>query len=410
MKKVFVLIVACWMGAVSAFSTNPTNSTEFQDYHPHYGINFQVFYDNLSPFGDWVSYPGYGYVWVPAVDAGFSPYMTDGHWVYTDEGWLWDSDYRWGWAPFHYGSWLYDNYYGWMWVPGYDWAPAWVTWGFYDDYYGWAPMMPDVYYYNYRPAVRYWHFVPARYLGDRYVYRYALDRDRCDRYVTHVTYINNYRHDRGRSEYSSGPDVDHVRRYGNFTPKPVRITEREEAGTPQMRNDDIAVYRPAVERDNRSYKPQTVTPRENVKPNTTRTNAGVTRDVRPSPAESPREFKSQPRQQKTVDETPQPTRSRTSTPQMDSRTQRAQRDDTPNTRSNHEATIQRDNRPVRETRTQTRQQAQPQRSDPAPAYRSTPEQRSSGEMNPARLQTRQNQPERSQPVRVQESRPAQRGH
>src|SRR5262245_18785322 len=64
-------------------------------------VSFQFFYDNLSPYGNWVSYPGYGYAWAPAIHAGFRPYLTNGRWVFTDLGWTWVSYYDWGWAPFH---------------------------------------------------------------------------------------------------------------------------------------------------------------------------------------------------------------------------------------------------------------------------------------------------------------------
>jgi hypothetical protein len=105
-------------------------------------VSFQFFYDELGPYGSWVSYPSYGYVWVPSAPIGFRPYMTGGRWFFTDQGWMWASNYDWGWAPFHYGRWLLDPMYGWVWVPGYDWAPAWVTWGAYNGYYGWAPLAP----------------------------------------------------------------------------------------------------------------------------------------------------------------------------------------------------------------------------------------------------------------------------
>ena len=65
------------------------------------GMSYQTFYDQLSPYGSWINYPGYGYVWVPQANAGFSPYETDGSWQYTDYGWTWVSDYAWGWATFH---------------------------------------------------------------------------------------------------------------------------------------------------------------------------------------------------------------------------------------------------------------------------------------------------------------------
>src|SRR5258706_1231253 len=78
-------------------------------------VSFQLFYDDLSPYGSWMSYSGYGYVWRPHVGRGFHPYRTSGHWVWSDDyEWVWVSDYSWGWAPFHYGRWHYDPYYGWL--------------------------------------------------------------------------------------------------------------------------------------------------------------------------------------------------------------------------------------------------------------------------------------------------------
>jgi hypothetical protein len=86
-------------------------------------VSFQTFYDDLSPYGDWISYPEYGYVWRPDHRySDFQPYRSEGHWVWSDDGWLWVSDYEWGWAPFHYGRWVYDSYDGWLWVPDYEWG------------------------------------------------------------------------------------------------------------------------------------------------------------------------------------------------------------------------------------------------------------------------------------------------
>ena len=104
-----------------------------------------LFYDALSPYGNWVDHPNYGRVWYPTgVSAGWRPY-TDGHWEWTlDYGWLWVSDWEWGWAPFHYGRWAWDDWYGWLWVPGRVWAPAWVFWRYGGGYSAWAPMPPTV--------------------------------------------------------------------------------------------------------------------------------------------------------------------------------------------------------------------------------------------------------------------------
>src|SRR5580693_9341748 len=78
---------------------------------PPQEVSYQSFYDELSPYGNWIDYPGYGYVWMPNVGPEFKPYSSNGHWVFTDAGWTWASDYDWGWATFHYGRWFYDNAY-----------------------------------------------------------------------------------------------------------------------------------------------------------------------------------------------------------------------------------------------------------------------------------------------------------
>src|SRR5580692_6949742 len=52
-------------------------------------VSYQSFYDQLSPYGQWINNPTYGYVFMPNVGPDFKPYTTNGHWVYTDEGWTW---------------------------------------------------------------------------------------------------------------------------------------------------------------------------------------------------------------------------------------------------------------------------------------------------------------------------------
>ena len=107
-------------------------------------VSFQLFYDQLSPYGDWVDYADYGYVWIPNAGPDFVPYSTAGYWVFTDYGWTWMSDYNWGWAPFHYGRWYYEPAYGYVWVPDNEWGPGWVTWRESRGFYGWAPMLPGI--------------------------------------------------------------------------------------------------------------------------------------------------------------------------------------------------------------------------------------------------------------------------
>lgn len=104
----------------------------------------ELFYQELSPYGNWVHHPVYGTAWYPLnVPGDWRPY-TNGYWEYTDEyGWLWISDWEWGWAAFHYGRWVWDDWYGWLWVPGRTWAPAWVFWRYGGGYASWAPIPPQ---------------------------------------------------------------------------------------------------------------------------------------------------------------------------------------------------------------------------------------------------------------------------
>ncbi|MCX6930073.1 MAG: hypothetical protein NT154_43710, partial [Verrucomicrobia bacterium] len=103
------------------------------------------FYNDLSPYGTWVSLEGYGWCWPPrtvVIAHGWRPYCDGGLWVFTDVGWFWQSDYSWGWAPFHYGRWYQHPRCGWVWTPDRVWGPAWVTWRTSGDACGWAPLPP----------------------------------------------------------------------------------------------------------------------------------------------------------------------------------------------------------------------------------------------------------------------------
>ncbi|HRJ11085.1 MAG TPA: hypothetical protein PLP58_21065, partial [Prosthecobacter sp.] len=105
--------------------------------------DYSLFYEQLSPHGDWLDVEGYGYAWRPrlAAQASWRPYM-DGRWMWSDHGWAWDSREPFGWACYHYGRWVRVSRHGWVWIPGREWAPAWVSWRTGPDYIGWAPLPP----------------------------------------------------------------------------------------------------------------------------------------------------------------------------------------------------------------------------------------------------------------------------
>jgi len=105
-------------------------------------VDFDVFYDQLSPYGHWFTYGSYGWCWSPYdTPFGWRPYSV-GSWTETDAGWTWVSDEPFGWATYHYGRWIFDDDYGWVWIPDTEWAPAWVAWRQSDDWIGWAPLPP----------------------------------------------------------------------------------------------------------------------------------------------------------------------------------------------------------------------------------------------------------------------------
>ena len=237
-------------------------------------VSFQVFYDELSPYGMWVNYPNYGYVWIPDVDRGFSPYGTGGHWVYTNYGWTWVSDYSWGWAPFHYGRWAFDDYYGWIWVPHNEWGPAWVTWRRSNGYYGWAPMEPGIsievsFGRGYRVPNERWIFVRDRDFRRPDIDRHYVDRSTNVTIINNSTVINNTYSDNSRhTKYVAGPPRDDVQKVTGTAIRPVAIRENNKPGQ-TLSNDQLRIYRPQVQTSNNSDRkpvPSRVVNLKEVKP------------------------------------------------------------------------------------------------------------------------------------------------
>jgi hypothetical protein len=218
-------------------------------------VDFQVFYDDLSPYGNWVDNSDYGYVWAPDVSSGFSPYSTNGHWIYTYAGWTWVSNYSWGWAPFHYGRWFYDRYYGWLWAPDTEWGPGWVSWRRSNDYYGWAPIGPGIsidiaYGSGYNLPHNQWTFVRNRDFGRTNINNYYINNSNNVTIINNTTVINNIRRDDGRnSRYNAGPDRTEVERRAGRKFAPVALTESNKPGQ-NLSNGKLQMYRPRVEKNN----------------------------------------------------------------------------------------------------------------------------------------------------------------
>ena len=212
------------------------------------GVSFQVFYDELSPYGDWVKDARYGYIWLPAVREDFHPYGTEGHWVMTEYGNTWVSYYDWGWAPFHYGRWYFDDYFqSWAWIPGYEWGPAWVNWRTGGGYYGWAPLGPGVSI-NVRVNLPsfHWVFIPNHRIYHHYAYRYHAPHKTKIIIYNQTTIINNTVVYDNRT-YVGGPQRREVERVTRSVVPVYQLQASNAPGRAAVSRNSVSMYRPEVQ-------------------------------------------------------------------------------------------------------------------------------------------------------------------
>ena len=226
-----------------------------------------MFYDDLSQYGQWVDYENYGPVWRPSnVDDQWRPY-TDGRWVPTDDGYVFESQEPWGWATYHYGNWMPTEGYGWVWTPGRTWYPSTVEWRTSPEtaqvdnsYVGWAPVPPPDYvptqsyaapgYYQGAPAADtmsspFWVFVRAASfllgLGQPYAPAYSYGGCGCmappayvpvffpqtvfvPSYYTPSYYPRTYFGRGFAGAYSYGPPVSYISRVTNINQTVINRT------------------------------------------------------------------------------------------------------------------------------------------------------------------------------------------
>jgi hypothetical protein len=211
------------------------------------------FYDYLAPYGVWVHYAPYGYVWTPRqVRHNWRPY-THGRWAWTNYGWTWISYYEWGWVPFHYGRWGWDTRLGWFWVPGNIWSPAWVSWRWSNLYIGWCPLPPDI---EFVPSAGigplpddfpdfYWVFIEGRYFQYDSLDRYVLPFER-NRTIARLTIHKANLTVRNRQLLNNGVDVDQVARLTRSEISRYELEEGEKPGPSQVSGNTVRIFRPAV--------------------------------------------------------------------------------------------------------------------------------------------------------------------
>ena len=210
MKKLIIASVLIILG----FSTQINSQPLYHD-----GGSFGFFYTSLSPYGEWIQINGGENVWRPFnIGYGWAPYHY-GHWVWTNDGWYWDSDEPYGNIVYHYGRWYNDDYYGWIWIPDYQWAPAWVEWRYDNEYIGWAPLPPYAAFSigfgirfttSYNVPYRYYSFLSYNHMCDVNAYNYYVDNNYKYRIYYNSKFRTNYGYSDGRV-INRGVDVDFIR-------------------------------------------------------------------------------------------------------------------------------------------------------------------------------------------------------
>ena len=228
------------------------------------------FYQSLAPYGSWLEVPDYGWCWQPTVaviDTAWRPYCHRGRWLYTDSGWYWQSDYSWGWAPFHYGRWSYHARCGWVWVPGSTWAPAWVSWRRSATHCGWAPLPPDAYYgiggftqhglrvgvtFEFGLSHHYYHFLPVARFCDANPYPHYIWGASAGAIYQQSTVINNYHLGRNTIVNAGPLTREQVAKASRSEVRKVAVLELPAAGGNAVRPDrlvptgqSLTIYRPA---------------------------------------------------------------------------------------------------------------------------------------------------------------------
>jgi hypothetical protein len=242
----------------------------------HYHGVSGYFYTELAPYGNWIQINHGVVVWRPTIiRRDWMPY-TIGGWVWTSDGWYWDSYEPFGYITFHYGRWFYDDYYGWLWYPDYDWAPAWVEWRYDNDYIGWAPLHPYAFFSisigiqfttGYYTPYNYWQFVTYKHFCDPYVYNYYVAPNYKYRIYSGTKYRTNYVYNNGRIQ-NRGIDVSYIRNRSGMEIKQrdlVRVNDsrqisrndygkRDEIRTLDIKREDLErndLNRMEIKRDNR---------------------------------------------------------------------------------------------------------------------------------------------------------------
>ncbi|MBN1300375.1 MAG: hypothetical protein JW995_04095 [Melioribacteraceae bacterium] len=221
------------------------------------GVSIGFFITSLEPYGEWIEIERDLIVWRPVhISGSWRPYC-DGRWLWTNDGWYWDSYEPFGWATYHYGRWYLDDYYGWVWFPDYEWAPSWVEWRYNDRYLGWAPLPPYASFHidfgihfsiGWHSHHSYWNFVPYNRFVNRNVNYYIIDNSTNINVYNNTKYRTNYRYRDGRI-FNGGVDRNYVEKKSGYRIAQRSINTTDNFDSYRSRSNDdrsVTVYRPGT--------------------------------------------------------------------------------------------------------------------------------------------------------------------
>ena len=275
MKKIIlagIIVVLFAAGCIIYVPRDYQDDSRYQDedyYEDSYDYDrnqrdISYFYDHLSPYGMWTQHSSYGHIWIPRTNRyQWRPYSY-GRWVWSNFGWTWVSNYKWGWIPFHYGRWDWDSHMGWFWVPDRMWGPGWVAWRTGNMYIGWAPLPPSVQFipgrgiFSLRNSINYrhWVFINGSYFTGRDVSRYVMPYER-NLTLINRTVVNTNIILRNDRVMNHGLDVVHVEQLSKQKVRKYQIQDARRVGRSTVSGDRVVMYKPSVN-SNPEAKPRRV--------------------------------------------------------------------------------------------------------------------------------------------------------
>lgn len=265
-------------------------------------VSFQNFYDLLFPYGEWIQVTkddieedlnegeGQGrnfnsiqeeeflFIWKPNENTDWKPYL-NGRWIYTEQGWFWESSDKWGNYTYNYGRWWNSKKFGWVWLPGYVWAPSWVRWKISEDhkYIGWVGLTPKAKWeyivginennYRYKNKNNEWVFTDINNFSDEINHNATIKSNKINDILTSCKDIINVTVINDRIN-SLGPDVNKIESISGKKMKRKQLRFHKNNRKIEIGENDIVVGKSKLSRyDNKEVidKPKKFKRSEKVK-------------------------------------------------------------------------------------------------------------------------------------------------